>query len=121
MTKWNKTTFLLCTKLNCQGHITNVIIDLVKFAEKSADIISWGRGKGFGTMTFKCKSEDLGILPLFHITTEGQIKILLNNLRSKIRKKEILKDFQLKLESNFLMDFSVSSYSTDIFYNIEGN
>ena len=70
-------------------------------------------------MTYKCKSEDLGIIPLFHITTEGQIKFLLNYLRNKIRKKEILKDFQLKLETNFLMDFSEPSYSTDIFYNIE--
>jgi hypothetical protein len=70
-------------------------------------------------MTFKCKSDDYGVVSLFHVTTSGQIKFLLNNMRHKIRKKEILRDFQLKLESNFMMDFNEDDYDADIFYDID--
>ena len=119
MSKWNKDTFVCTIKDKCEPSISNVIIDLVNFAESDADVISWGRGEGYGTMTYKCKSEDYGILPLFHITTNGQIKFPINLLRSKIRKKEIINDFQLKLESNFMMYFDEESCSSDVFYNID--
>ena len=118
MAKWNKDTFVVASKKECDPRISNIIIDLVNFAESEADIISWGRGKGYGTMTFKCKSEDYGILPLFHITTNGQIKFTLNFLRTKINKKEIINDFQLKLESNFMLDFDEVEYPSDVFHNI---
>ena len=119
MSKWNKDTFVCTVKDKCEPRISNVIIDLVNFADSDADVISWGRGEGYGTMTFKCKSEDYGTLPLFHITTNGQIKFPINLLRSKIRKKEIINDFQLKLESNFMMYFDEESCSADVFYNID--
>ena len=93
-------------------------MDLVRFAEEDADHVSWGRGEGYGTMTFKCKSDDYGIVPLFHITTNGQIKFQLNYLRQKIRKKEILRDYQLKLESNFMMDFGEAFYPSDIYHKM---
>ena len=119
MVKWNKDTFVVASKKECDPRISNIIIDLVNFAESEADIISWGRGKGYGTMTFKCKSEDYGILPLFHITTNGQIKFTLNFLRTKINKKEIINDFQLKLESNFMMYFDADDCPSDIFFSID--
>ena len=119
MSKWNKDTFVCTIKDKCEPRISNVIIDLVNFAESDADVISWGRGEGYGTMTYKCKSEDYGILPLFHITTNGQIKFPINLLRSKIRKKEIINDFQLKLESNFMMDFNEEDYPSDIYHHID--
>ena len=40
-------------------------------------------------------------------------------MKDKIRKKEILRDFQLKLESNFMMDFNEDDYDADIFYDID--
>ena len=89
MSKWNKVTFVSTVKTKCEPRISNIIIDLINFAEDSADMLSWGRGEGYGTMTFKCKSEDYGLIPLFHITTNGQIKFPINLLRTKIRKKEI--------------------------------
>ena len=119
MSKWNKATFVTTVKDNCEPRISNVIIDLVNFAESDADVISWGRGEGYGTMTFKCKSEDFGVMPLFHITTNGQIKFPINLLRTKIRKKEIINDFQLKLESNFMMYFDEETCSSDVFYEID--
>ena len=118
MAKWNKETFISFTKENCEPHVQTTIMDLVKFAERDADQVSWGRGEDYGTMTFKCKSDDYGIVPLFHITTNGQIKFQLNYLRQKIRKKEILRDYQLKLESNFMMDFGEAYYPSDIYHKM---
>ena len=118
MPKWNKATFISCTKENCEPRVQTTVMDLVRFAERDADQVSWGRGEGYGTMTFKCKSDDYGIVPLFHITTNGQIKFQLNYLRQKVRKKEILRDYQLKLESNFMMDFGEAYYPSDIYHKM---
>ena len=117
--KWNQDTFILKAKEKCQTRISNIIVDLVKFTESEADIVSWGRGEGHGTMTFKCKSIDCGILPLFHLTSNGQIKFPLNYLKLKINKKEIIRDFQLKLESNFMMYFDEDKYPNDIYLLID--
>ena len=119
MTKWNKENFILQSKKDCEPRISNILVDLVNFSDIEADIISWGRGKGYGAMTFKCKTEDYGILPLFHLTTHGNIKFPLNLLRIKIAKKEIINDFQLKLESNFMMYFDEDVCPSDIFYSID--
>ena len=119
MSKWNKDTFIETAKTCCYPHISNILIDLVNFADISADNISWGKGKGHGTMTYKCKSDDFGMVPLFHITTNGQIKFQLNYMRSNVNKREIIKDFQLKLESNFLMDFDEEECPSDCFYEVD--
>ena len=119
MSKWDKNTFIKATKDSCEPHISNIVLELVKCAEISADIVQWGRGTGYGTMRCKCKTDDYGVLALFEITTKGQINFLLNALRSKVRKKEILRDYQLKLESNFMIDFDEEGYTSDIYYNID--
>ncbi|MBI65640.1 MAG: hypothetical protein CMG64_05060 [Candidatus Marinimicrobia bacterium] len=119
MAKWNKNTFEASAKSTCQIRISNIVVELVKFAENEADLVTWGRGEGHGTMTYKCKSIDCGLLPLFHLTSSGQIKFPLNYLRSKIIKKEIVNDYQLKLESNFMLDFDETEYPVDIFYTID--
>ena len=119
MSKWNKDTFVQTTKKKCEPRISNIILALVNFTVKEADLVSWGRGEGHGTMTYKCKSCDFGILPIFHLTTNGQIKFPLNLLRQKIQKKEIISDFQLKLESNFMIDFSPEFYPSDIYHQVD--
>ena len=119
MAKWNKATFLASTKEKCEPRVQTVVMDLIRFAEHDADQVSWGRGEGYGTMTFKCRSDDYGIIPLFHITTNGQIKFQLNYLRQKVRGKEIIRDYQLKLESNFMMDFDSELYPSDLSHKIE--
>ncbi len=119
MTKWNKDTFIDSAKKTCEIRISNVIVELIKFADLNADGLTWGRGEGYGTMTYKCKSYDYGLIPLFHLTTNGQIKFPLNFLRSKISKKEIINDYQLKLESNFMMDFDEHEYPVDIYYTLD--
>ena len=117
--KWNKENFIKTVKHNCFGHTSNVIVDLVNFSESTADNLSWGKGESCGTMTYKCKSEDYGLIPLFNLTTNGKIKFHINYLREKVESKEIVKDYQLKLESNFMMDFDSHEYPSDLSHKIE--
>ncbi len=119
MAKWNKNTFIKKTKNDCLSHVSMIMLDLIKFSEDNADQIVWGSGDQYGTMTYKCKSIDHGFIPLFYITTQGRIKISMNLLRSKVNQPEIIRDFQLKLESNFLMDFDSEDYPSDIYHSLE--
>ena len=116
--KWNRNSFEESVKINCKPHTSNVIIELIKFAETNSGIASWGKGEGYGTMTYKCDSDDFGVVPLFLVTTNGQIKFQLNYLRNKVKKKEIIRDYQLKLESNFMLDFDEEFYPTDVYHDI---
>jgi len=119
MSKWNKDTFIEKVKSSCYPYTSNILIDLVNFADGNADNLSWGKGKDYGTMVFKCKSDDFGMVPLFHLTTNGQIKFQLNYMRLNVDKKEIVRDFQLKLESNFLMDLDEDEYPADLFHDVD--
>ena len=119
MSKWNKEVFIKTVKHNCMGHTSNVIVDLVNFSETTADNLSWGKGANCGTMTFKCKSEDYGFVPLINITTNGKIKFHINYLREKVEANEITKDYQLKLESNFMIDFSPEFYPSDVYHQVD--
>ena len=119
MAKWTKNTFIKSTKTNCLSHVSMIMMDLIKFSEDNADQIVWGSGDQYGTMTYKCKSMDHGFIPLFYITTQGRIKISMNLLRAKVNQPEIIRDFQLKLESNFLMDFDSEDYPSDIYHSLE--
>ena len=40
-------------------------------------------------------------------------------MRDKVEAKEIIKDYQLKLEANFLMDFDSELYPSDLSHKIE--
>ena len=119
MAKWTKNTFIKKTKNNCLSHVSMIMMDLIKFSEDNADQVVWGSGAQYGTMTYKCKSIDHGFIPLFYITTQGRIKISMNLLRSKVKQPEIIRDFQLKLESNFLMDFDSQDYPSDVYHSLE--
>ena len=50
---------------------------IIQFAEQHASDISWGRGTDHGTMTYRCDSDD-GNLPLFHMTSIGQLNLQIN-------------------------------------------
>ena len=119
MAKWNKKTFIKKTKSNCLSHVSMVMMDLIKFSENNADQIVWGSGDQHGTMVFKCKSVDYGFLPLFYITTQGRIKFSINLLRTKVQQAEIIRDFQLKLETHFMLEFDEEEYPADIYHSLE--
>ena len=69
-------------------------------------------------MTFRCTS-DVGLLPLFHINSEGDINLQINFLRNKDIPKMVLRDMVVKLESNFLIEYDTEMYPVDTFEPIE--
>jgi hypothetical protein len=50
---------------------------------------------------------------VFQITSKGQIKFCLNLFRQKDVPKNILRDYVIKLESNFLKDYDPVNYPID--------
>lgn len=118
MVIWNKKTFTEELRKNCTREVTKVCIELIEFSEKYAANITWGRGSDKGTLTFRC-DYDAGLIPLFHLSSDGKINLLINFLRSKDIPKQVIRDIVLKLESNFLRDYDEELYPSDIFENID--
>jgi len=115
--KWNKKAFLDDLKTNSTREVVKVGEILCSFIEHHADEAAWGRGKEVGTLTFKSKS-DFGIVSLFQMTSRGHIKFNINALRQKGIPKPVLRDYLLKLESNFLKDYDPVNYPTDSYEDI---
>ncbi len=118
MAKWDPTTFLQFAKAQCPVHVVKVLEDLVAFSQKEADLVAWGRGRETGMLTYRARSDE-GVLPLFNITTDGQIKFFINHLRNKGVAREIIRDYQLKVESTFLLDLSPEVYPQDVFHPVD--
>ena len=110
--KWDKTKFVSELRKNSSREVAKIGEALCDFAKKDADEVSWGRGDEYGTMTYKSKS-DFGLLSVFQITSKGQIKFCLNLFRQKDVPKNILRDYVIKLESNFLKDYDPVNYPID--------
>ncbi len=104
----------------CSREIAKIGNDICEFSESHAADISWGRGNDHGTLTYRCDS-DFGLLPLFHMTSEGQLNLQINFLRSKNVTKQVLRDITVKLESIFLVEFDEEMYPTDTFERIKGS
>ena len=114
MSNWNKNQFINHLREECSWEIAKVGVSIIDFTERHADDISWGRGADHGTLTFRCQS-DVGPLPLFHMTSTGQLNLQINFMRNKEIPPMVLRDIVLKLESNFLRDYNVNEYPSDIF------
>tara|TARA_Y100001970_G_scaffold242868_1_gene307646 strand:- start:2280 stop:2711 length:432 start_codon:yes stop_codon:yes gene_type:complete len=114
MSNWDKNSFLNHLRENCTREIAKVGVSIIEFAEKFADDISWGRGTDHGTLTFRCNT-DVGPLPLFHMTSVGQLNLQINFMRSKEIPAMVLRDVVLKLESNFIRDYDEIEYPSDVF------
>ncbi|MEE9162390.1 MAG: hypothetical protein V3U35_05400 [Candidatus Neomarinimicrobiota bacterium] len=118
MAKWDPVTFMQFAKAQCPAHVVNVLEDLVNFAGKEADLVQWGRGDETGMLTYRARSDE-GVLPLFNLTTDGQIKFSVNYLRGKEVAREIIRDYQLRVESTFLLDLSPEVYPQDAFHRVD--
>ena len=114
MSNWNKNQFINHLREECSREIAKVGVSIIDFTERHADDISWGRGADHGTLTFRCQS-DVGPLPLFHMTSTGQWNLQINFMRNKEIPPMVLRDIVLKLESNFLRDYNVNEYPSDVF------
>ena len=115
--KWNKEKFIKELQTQASREVVKVSERLCDFTERDADESAWGRGSEYGTLTYKSKS-DFGLISLFQLTTRGQIKFQINNLRQKGVAKAILRDYLIKLESNFLRDYDKQNYPSDSFEEI---
>ena len=118
MSSWNKDTFIEHLRENCSREIAKIGESIIQFAESNASDISWGRGTDHGTMTFRCDSDD-GNLPLFHMTSLGQLNLQINFMRSKEIPPMVIRDVVIKLESNFLRDYDEVDYPSDVFVSME--
>ena len=118
MSKWNKQSFISDLEEKCSREVVKTIRKIIDFSEKHSENLSWGRGEDHGTMTFRCMS-DMGLLPLFHINSDGNINLQINFLRSKNIPKMVLRDMVVKLESNLLREYDTEMYPIDSFEPVE--
>jgi hypothetical protein len=118
MAKWNKESFIQDMQESCSRETARIGMQIIEFAEKLSDDLTWGRGNEHGTLTFRCES-DYGLLPLFHFSSDGKINLQINFLRSKGLPQQVLRDMIVKLESNFLREYDPEAYPVDTFEPVE--
>jgi len=118
MANWDKDSFIENMRKHCNREIAKIGEAIIQFSELHASDISWGRGSDHGTMTFRCNSDD-GIIPLFHMTSSGQLNLQINFMRSKEIPPMVIRDVVIKLESNFLRDYDEEGYPSDVFVSME--
>ncbi len=118
MSKWSKQSFISDLEEKCSREVVKTTRKIIDFSEKHSENLSWGRGEDHGTMTFRCMS-DMGLLPLFHINSDGNINLQINFLRSKNIPKMVLRDMVVKLESNLLREYDTEMYPIDSFEPVE--
>ena len=115
--QWTKEKFIEDLHKNASQEVSKISETLCDFAEEKADEVAWGRGSDYGTVSFRSNS-DFGPISLYLLTSRGKIKFHINAMRQKNLPKPVLKDYLIKLESNFLMDFDVVNYPSDILEDI---
>ena len=118
MSKWTKEEFVEDLRNNCSREIAKIGEQIIEFSEEHASEMSWGRGEDHGTFTFRCSSYVV-MLPLFHMTSNGQLNFQVNFLREKELPKQVLRDMIVKMEANFLRDYDVESYPADSYEEME--
>lgn len=118
MAKWDKESFIQNMRETCSREVAKIGERIISFSEQYADDITWGRGNEHGTLTFRTDS-DFGLLPIFHVTSDGKINLQINFLRSKGLPPQVIRDLTVKLEANFLKDYDEEYYPNDVFEEIE--
>ena len=118
MAKWDKESFIQNMRESCSREVAKIGERIISFSEQYADDITWGRGNEHGTLTFRTES-DFGLLPIFHVTSDGKINLQINFLRSKGLPPQVIRDLTVKLEANFLKDYDEEYYPNDVFEEME--
>ena len=118
MSKWTKEEFVEDLRSKCTREIAKIGVRIIEFSEEHASEMTWGRGDDHGTFTFRCSS-DVGMLPLFHMTSHGHLNLQVNFLREKELPKQVLRDMIVKIEANFLRDYDEESYPVDSYEEME--
>ena len=118
MPNWTKESFIEDLRKSCSREVAKIGVTIIEFAEKNGEELTWGRGSDHGTLTYRCAS-DTGPLPLFHLTSDGQINFQINFMRNKEIPFMVLQDMVIKLEANFLRDYNAIEYPSDVFVPID--
>tara|TARA_Y100001970_G_scaffold288869_1_gene417496 strand:- start:1014 stop:1445 length:432 start_codon:yes stop_codon:yes gene_type:complete len=118
MSNWDKELFIEDLRKNCNREISKIGVSIIEFAESYGTDLSWGRGSEYGTLTYRCDSDE-GPVPLFHMTSKGQLNLQINFMRNKGIPPMVILDIVLKLESNFLRDYDEEGYPSDVFIPME--
>ena len=118
MSNWDKNLFIDHLREQCSREVAKVGVAIIEFTEKFADDVSWGRGTDHGTLTFRCNT-DIGPLPLFHLTSSGQLNLQINFMRSKDIPPMVVRDVVLKLESICNRDYDEVEYPSDVVVPID--
>ena len=118
MSNWDKEQFIDHLRENCSREVAKIGVSVIEFSEKHGTDVSWGRGGDHGTLTYRCNT-DIGPLPLFHMTSKGQLNLQINFMRNKEIPPMVIQDIVLKLESNFLRDYDEYEYPSDVFVPME--
>ena len=118
MSNWDRVLFVNHMRANCNREIANIGLSIIEFSEAYGTDLSWGRGTDHGTLTYRCDS-DIGPLPLFHMTSKGQLNLQINFMRNREIPPMVIQDIVLKLESNFLRDYDIEGYPSDVFVPME--
>lgn len=118
MSKWTKEQFVEDMRNKCSREIAKIGEKIIEFSDTHATEVTWGRGDDHGTFTFRSDS-DVGILPLFHMTSSGQMNFQINFLREKELPKQVMRDLVVKMEANFLRDYDNESYPIDGYEEME--
>ena len=118
MSKWTKERFVEDLRNKCTREVAKISERIIEFSDTHATEVSWGRGGDHVTFTFRADS-DVGMLPLFHMTSEGQMNFQINFMREKDLPKQVMKDLIVKMEANFLRDYDADSYPVDAYEEME--
>ena len=106
MSKWTKDQFVEDMRNKCSREIAKIGEKIIEFSDTHASEVTWGRGDGHGTFTFRSDS-DVGVLPLFHMTSNGQMNLQINFLREKELPKQVMRDLVVKIEEKVVKILSL--------------
>lgn len=88
--EWGTDSFIQDSKERIQNEYAyQLLIDIYDFAEKKADLLEFGTGKGTGSITFKFKDlrSKSGLVSVFTVYSDGRIQFRFANIRNRIGDK----------------------------------
>ena len=88
---WTKSGFIQDSKERIQNQYAyQLLIDIYDFAEKKADLLEFGTGKGTGSITFKFKDlrSKSGLVSVFTVYSDGRIQFRFANIKESHRRQK---------------------------------
>jgi uncharacterized protein (TIGR02391 family) len=93
---WSEPTFLAKAEQSNEPTVFATIQELLRFAKAEAYEVSWGRGRQFGSFTFKIRVGET-LVSVYTIWTNGSVNLRLSDISGKLS-DEILRNFVRRLK-----------------------